>query len=166
MNLSDIVGRYTNPATTVEVDLPLGEKVTLRRITNTAEFERLQNEAIAWGKDARALAPKDDELARKALGELAGDEGTEVIIRAYILAEAIQGDDSTPEARRYGMCKLAAYSAPVFKILWDRFALSFVANALEQVADAAEGKAGCGQTPPCGSDCECAETFGESTPTN
>ncbi len=46
MNLSDIVGRYTNPATTVEVDLPLVEKVTLRRITNTSEFERLLNEAI------------------------------------------------------------------------------------------------------------------------
>jgi hypothetical protein len=166
MNLSDIVGRYTNPATTVEVDLPLGEKVTLRRITNTSEFERLQNEAIKWGKDARALAPQDDEMARKALGELAGDEGAEIIIRAYMLAEAIQGDDSSPEARRYGMCKLAAYSAPIFKILWDRFALSFVAGSLEQVADAVEGKAGCGQTPPCDSSCESPETCGASTPTN
>ena len=164
MNLSDIVGRYTNPATTVDVTLPMGEAVTLRRIANTVELERLQGEALAWARDARALAP--DDAARKALGELAGDDGLAVVVQAYILAEAIEGDDSTPEARRYGMCKLAAFSAPIFKILWNGFASSYVVADLEQVADAVEGKAGCGQTPLCAADCECAETFGESTPTN
>lgn len=164
MNLSDIVGRYTNPATTVDVTLPMGEAVTLRRIANTVELERLQGEALAWARDARALAP--DDAARKALGELAGDDGLAVVVQAYILAEAIEGDDSTPEARRYGMCKLAAFSAPIFKILWNGFASSYVVADLEQVADAVEGKAGCGQTPPCGSDCECAATSGGDTPTN
>ena len=164
MNLSDIVGRYTNPATTVEVSLPLGEKVTLRRITNTAEFERLQKDGSKWAEDARALAP--DDLSRRALGELVGDDCLEVINRAYILAEAVQGDDAPVEARRYGMCILAAFSAPVFKILWDQFALSFVATALQQVADAQAGKAGCGQTPPCDSECESPETCGAGTPTN
>ena len=79
MNLSDIVGRYTNPATTVDVTLPMGEAVTLRRIANTVELERLQGEALAWARDARALAP--DDAARKALGELAGDDGLAVVDR-------------------------------------------------------------------------------------
>jgi hypothetical protein len=161
-NVDDLVAKYTVPTEDYVVKLP-GMEVPFRRIRSAAELADIRDAAKDWAKDARALAQGD---ARQALGELSGENGRECIVRACMMAAAVIDETRDELAKRHAFCILAARSAGVFEVLWNGFVGSQISDAAIQVADADSGKGDCGLTTPCDSDCECAETPGESTPTN
>jgi hypothetical protein len=164
MKLSDAIAKLAVPPDVLEVTFGGDAVIKLKPTRNTVRMAELVREAEAWAKDARALAP--DDIARQALGELAGDEGLEAVVYAYIIAEMTIEDDMPINERRYGMCKLAAFSWANFNKIRTALNLELLQNPVKQLLEAIEGKAGSGSCPECNSDCKSPETCGASTPTN
>ena len=169
MNLSDLIPQYSLPTDDYSVDLvsPAGEPttVTFRRIRSAAEMVEIKKAAMAWIENARVLAPTDED--RRAIGDLAGDTGKECMVWACIMAASVRDDTGKSlNDLRYIFCQLAANAGPTFELLRAGMIVSMVSDSFLQMEDAEAGKAGCGQTPPCEQDCECAAMSGASIPTN
>lgn len=166
MNLSDIVARYTIPKDTIEVVLggQTDAVMRFRTITSAPEYSEVAELAKEFSGDMVIIAGDlGDPEAVEAARALAG---TEFVFQACLLARALIEEGSTEQERRFAFMKMAHRAGPWFHTVWREFSQGLLSDSLTQVGDAVAGKAGCGQTPLCASDCEQPETCGASTPTN